>query len=151
MKYITRCIVILAFVPPLLVAQPNSDIRVLLEGDWLTASRGSDESAQIIKLKVWGSLRDPSKFEGGFEQLDGDSEKEYVVISRNPGTGPYYKLQVIDFHFNGIFTWSYDSFGRPKVENGNIYLGGPQRYQGAADVLKYTKYNFTTRGLVPAN
>ncbi len=147
----------LALLPAVVVAQtadidsrPDHDIRVSLEGHWLTASFGSDENAQVIQLKVWGSLREPSKFVRRFEQLDDDIEEEYVVISRNVGTGPYYKLQVLDFHSDGIRTWSYDSFGQPKIENKRIYLGKSRQYRGAGDVPDYIRYEYTTRGLVPA-
>ena len=71
--------------------------------------------------------------------MDGDPEKEYIVISRNSGTGPYFKLQIIDFRPDGILTWSYDSMGTPKIENGKILLGDRQPYVGAGTIAKFSK------------
>ncbi len=125
--------------------------KVTLESDWLVAYQGSDESAQEIRLKVWGRLREHSHFARGFEQLDGDAEEEYFVISCIEGTGPYYKLQILDFRPDGMFTWSYDSFGRPKIKDKKIYLGLHEQYDGASDISKYAKYRYTTEGLVPVD
>ena len=82
--------------------------------------------------------------------MDDDPEREYIVISRSPGTGPYYKLQIIDFPPEGILTWSFDSMGRPKIEDRKILLGDPQKYQGAATIPRYRSFTYTKGGLVPA-
>ncbi len=87
-------------------------VSARIKDGWVIASQGSDESSQIVRVKVWGATR----ITGGFYQLDTDPEKEFVVVSRGMGSGPYYKIQIIDFRPDGILTWSYDSFGVPKVE-----------------------------------
>ena len=130
--------------------QPIRDIHAYLDGDWIVAGQGRDETAQSLRLGVWGSVRHGSFPYRRFEQLDDDPEKEYIVISRNRGTGPYYKLQIIDFRPHGILTWSYDSMGTPKVENAKILLGDSQPYIGAFTMPKYKAYTYTAGGLVAA-
>ena len=72
------------------------------------------------------------------------------MTSRLPGTGPYYRLQIIDFREGGILTWSYWSDGVPKFDDRYISLGKlPNGYQGAASVPDYTAYRYTQEdGLV---
>ncbi len=126
------------------------DIHVYLNGDWIVAGQGRDETRQLVKNAIWGTLRESPFFQRRFEQLDDDPEREYVVISRSPGTGPYYKLQIIDFPPQGILTWSFDSMGHPRIEDRKILLGDAQEYRGAATVPRYKSYAYTTGGLVPA-
>ena len=125
------------------------DIHVYLDGDWIVASQGRDETAQLVKIRIWGSLRGPSFPQRRFEQLDDDPEREYIVISRNSGTGPYYKLQIIDFPREGILTWSFDSMGHPRIEDRKILVGDAQEYQGAGTIPRYKSYTYTTGGLIP--
>ena len=128
--------------------QPIRDIYAYLDGDWIVVGQGRDETAQSVRLRIWGSRRDGPFPIRGFEQLDDDPEKEYVVISRNSGTGPYYKLQIIDFRPDGILTWSYDSMGGPKIKNGKILLGDPVPYESAATKFEFKSYTYTAGGLV---
>ena len=126
------------------------DIHVYLDGDWIVAGQGRHETRQLVKIWIWGSFWEPAFIERRFEQLDDDPEREYVVISRSPGTGPYYKLQIIDFPPQGILTWSFDSMGHPRIEDRKILLGDAQEYRGAATVPRYKSYTYTMGGLVPA-
>ena len=114
------------------------------------AGQGRDETRQLVRVWIWGSFWEPAFIQRHFEQLDDDPEREYIVISRSPGTGPYYKLQIIDFPPEGILTWSFDSMGRPKIEDRKILLGDPQKYQGAATIPRYKSFTYTKGGLVPA-
>jgi hypothetical protein len=99
---------------------------------------------KVVKVEVWGEYHD----EGAFHQLDNDPEQEYVVVSRNRGTGPYYRLQIIDFHEDGILTWSYHSGGGPRIEDGVVFLGRlPNGYQGAATKAVYSRYRLSASGL----
>ena len=120
-------------------------IRVSLKGEWILAEQGNDETHQSVQVKIWGSVREKGFFEHGFVQLDADEEEEYYVISRHSGTGPYNKLQIIDFRPDGILTWSYDSYGKPKIDGRIITLGLAEKYQ--ADV-EYTQYKYSVAGLV---
>jgi hypothetical protein len=136
---ITFC---LAMTASLSIAATNISARIA--DGWIVASRGRDENSQVVKVKVWGTTR----VTGEFHQLDTDPEKEYVVMSRMKGTGPYYKLQIIDFLPNGILTWSYDSSGVPKIKDGEVSLGYlPKGYQGAATIPVYDKYKLSALGL----
>jgi hypothetical protein len=122
----------------------EDNISAEIQDGWIIASQGNDESSQIVKVKVWGA----NHITGEFYQLDIDPEMEYVVVSRGIGSGPYYKLQIIDFRPNGILTWSYDSSGVPRVENGVIQLGSlPRGYQGAATKPVYDAFSFSVKGL----
>lgn len=120
------------------------NIRAEIKNGWVIAGQGSDEDALEVKVKIWGH----SRVQGGFDQLDEDLEQEYVVISRGIGTGPYYKLQIIDFKPNGILTWSYGSFGVPQIEKGIISLGNfPNNNESAVTKLDYSKYSLSADGL----
>lgn len=124
------------------------NISVEISGEWAIARQGRDETSQECRVRIWGTVREPSFFETGFHQLDDDPEDEYVVISRQSGTGPYYRLQIIDFHENGILTWSYYSEGKPKVEEGKVLLGHmPQGDKGASTVAVYEQYSYSVSGL----
>ena len=136
--------------------EPVRDIRVHLEDGWIVAGQGRDETGQLVKVWIWGTFWEPAFIQRRFEQLDDDPEREYIVISRSPGTGPYYKLQIIDFPPEGILTWSFDSMGTPRIEDGMIllgdaqqYLGDAQQYEGAATIPRYRVYTYTKGGLVP--
>lgn len=126
--------------------EPLSGARATMVGDWVHFEVGADETAHEIQVRVWGSLRDASFFAHGFQQLDTDPEMEYVIISRNAGTGPYYKLQIIDQVPNGILTWSYDSYGRPRIAGTSVDLGVPP--QGSRPSVS-ARYHLTPRGLEP--
>jgi len=134
--------------------EPIRDIRVRVEGQWIVAGQGRDETAQEVRVKIWGPVLMPSTFVKrpvikGFEALDADPEREYVVISRGLGTGPYYKLQIIDFRKNGILTWAYYSAPAPRVENGTIFLGVSRDYDEMRINPKFQAYRYTSRGLEP--
>lgn len=126
--------------------EPLSGARATMVGDWVHFEFGADETAHAIQVRVWGSLRDASFFTHGFQQLDSDPHLEYVIISRNAGTGPYYKLQIIDQVPNGILTWSYDSYGRPHIAGTSVDLGVPPQGDGAS---VSARYHLTPRGLEP--
>lgn len=127
--------------------QAEESPSVTIDGDWIVASQGREETYQEIKLRIWGSLRQDSSFGHGFWQLDGDEVGEYYVISRNAGTGPHYRFQIIDFRPDGILTWSYYSMGRPKIEGITVFLGAPVKYESAATRLEYRAYRLGTQGL----
>lgn len=126
---------------------PAAGGRATLRGDWLLFETGADETAQAVQVRVWGSLRDPAFFSHGFKQLDQDAPLEYVIISRNAGSGPYYKLQIIDPQPQGILTWSYDSYERPTFAAQGVELGVPPRNGGPAT---RAIFHLTPRGLEPA-
>ena len=91
--------------------EPIRDIRVRIEGQWVVAGQGRDETAQTVRVKIWGPVLEPSSFIErpfikGFEALDADPEREYVVISRGLGTGPYYNCK------SSIFEKTAFSLGR---------------------------------------
>ena len=132
--------------------EPIRDIRARVEGQWVVARQGRDETAQEVRVKIWGPVLEPSTFierplTKGFESLDADPEREYVVISRGLGSGPYYKLQIIDFREDGILTWSYYSAPAPRVENGTIFLGVSRDYDEMRISPKYKAYRYTAGGL----
>ena len=133
----------------LLVALPSAasadrNITASIQDRWILASQGSDESLQSVRIQIWGS----SRISGEFHQLDDDPEREYVVSSRGIGSGPYYKLQIVDFQPDGILTWSYDSAGAPRIEDGFIYLGElVDGYTGAATSPSFRKYSLSVNGL----
>ena len=133
----------------LLVALPwaasaDRNITASIEDGWILASQGSDESLQSVRIQIWGS----SRISGQFHQLDDDPEREYVVSSRGIGSGPYYRLQIVDFLPDGILTWSYESAGAPRVEDGFVYLGELiGGYIGAATAPKFRKHRFSNIGL----
>lgn len=122
----------------------GQDISVRLEEGWVTASRGRDDTLLMVRVKIWGTTR----ITGEFHQLDADPEQEFVLVSRGTGTGPYYRLQIIDFRPNGIASWSYASSGMPRIENGHVLLGTlPDGYQGAATQPAYARYGLSVTGL----
>ncbi len=125
--------------------------HVELKGDWIVAQQGGNENSQVVSLKIWGSLRDPSHFEHGFRKLYGDGESQYVVVSRNDGTGPYYRIQIIDFRPDGILTWSYESHGKPRIQDNLVCIGRMKgaKYEGAGTEILYTAFRFTKMGLMP--
>lgn len=133
---------LLLLAPIALHAAGNASI----EGRWIHASQGQDEDAQEVRIRIWGA----TSVTGAFHQLDEDPEKEFVVISRSQGSGPYYKVQIVDFQPQGILTWSYDSSGKPRLKGLAIYLGKLPKggYQGAATNPKYHAYSLSTNGLV---
>jgi hypothetical protein len=139
---IQAILLIILSIPPICFAERKVSAR--LQDGWIIASQGKDEDFQEVRVKICGS----EEITGDFYQLDADPEKEFVVISRGTGTGPYYKLQIIDFLPNGILTWAYDSSGAPYIKNGYIFFGYlPNGYQGSATKAVYKKYKFSTNGL----
>lgn len=119
--------------------------QVTVEDGWIEAEQGRDEDGQRLRLAVWG----PEAVTANCAQLDSDTESEIVVTSRGLGTGPYYRLQIVDFHAHGIRTWAYSSDGLPKVEADVISLGKlVDGYQGAGSTPTYTDYRLTDDGLV---
>jgi len=131
--------------------QQFRNISVRFDGESIDARQGRDETGQHVRVTVWGSLRDPSFFSQGFTQLDDDPEEEYVVVSRNPGTGSYYKLQIIDFRVNGILTWAYDSRGKPRFDGRRILLGCSRDDQEATITPQYRTYEYSASGLTPVD
>ena len=123
---------------------PGTGARATLLGDWVELSVGTDETSQSVRVKVWGALRDSSFFRHGFMQLDDDPPLEYAIISRNEGTGPYYKLQIVDLRPDGILVWSYDSYERPTLARSEVTLGQPP-VGDAAPVRR--RYRLTPLGL----
>ena len=119
--------------------------RVSIEDGWIDAEQGRDEDAEKLRIAVWG----PERVSGRCEQLDRDFAPEVWVTSRGQGTGPYYRLQIIDFQSDGIKVWSYASHGMPRYENDRVFLGElPEPYDGAASTPVYSEYRFTEEGLV---
>ena len=120
--------------------------KITTTKETVKAFQGQDETAQSLTLDIWGvELKEIS-----CEQLDSDPDEEVVIVSRNEGTGPYYRLQIVDFRANGILTWSYWSEGRPKVENGQVLLGTLENgYTGAGSTSTYATYIYNEAGLVP--
>lgn len=129
-----------------LACEWQGDKRVSVVDGWIEAEQGRDESSQRLRVAVWGPIRVDAKC----GQLDNDPEPEVTVISRLQGSGPYYRLQIIDFREDGILTWSYWSDGVPKFDDRYISLGKlPNGYQGAGSVPDYTTYRYTQEdGLV---
>jgi len=122
----------------------QADQRVSVDRGWIEVEQGRDESHQLLRLAVWG----PTTVAASCEQLDADVDPEVAIISRLEGTGPYYRLQIVDFDPDGIRTWSYWSAGVPKLEDHRVLLGVlPQGYQGAGSVPQYTAYRYTETGL----
>lgn len=133
------------------VAQTPRYIHVEMKGDCIVAQQGRDEDSQIVSVTIWGSLRDPDHFEHGFRLLNDQETAQYIIVSRNEGTGPYYRLQIINFQLDGIMTWSYASSGKPRIEGKVIYLGSIKggQYVGAGTEIEYRPFWFAREGLVP--
>ena len=111
---------------------------------WVTATQGRDEDAHEVRVKVWG----PERVRVGCAHIDADAEQEVLVVSRGIGSGPYYRLQIIDFGDGAISSWSYGSFGAPRAEQGVVFLG--RRPDGAPPgptAAEYLEYRFTDAGL----
>ena len=114
--------------------------RVSIEDGWIEVEQGRDENNERLRLAVWG----PESIAATCEHLDDDEDPEVVVISRGTGTGPYYRLQIVDFRREGILTWSYPSGGMPRLEHQRVFLGTlPLGYQGAATRPVYNAYRYT--------
>ncbi len=128
------------------------DLEVKVQGAWLHVSRGNDEERQEVRMAIWAREAfgaDLPLTLHGFHQLDDDPEREYVVVSRSPGTGPYYRLQIVDLPPHGISTWSYHSGGKPRIEGSQVFLGRLKNgYESAATQVEYSAYKFTPEGLV---
>ncbi len=130
------------------------ELDVSVEDGWVVAAAGRDESAHQVRVKIWGAWLQ----EASLAQLDLDGEKEFVVISRSTGTGPYYRLQIIDFQCQGsgaeanwgVLAWSYSSEGRPRIESGKVFLGEVSADRRAVHgPPNYRPYRLTPGGLVP--
>lgn len=122
------------------------DTRVTIGDGWIDIEQGRDENSERLKLAVSG----PESVSAACEHLDDDDDLEVIVTSRGAGTGPYYRMQIIDFRPHGVLTWSYASNGMPKLENRRVLLGVlPLGYQGAATTPVYNAYQYTQEnGLV---
>ncbi|MDJ0785990.1 MAG: hypothetical protein QNK05_04240 [Myxococcota bacterium] len=136
--------------PPGAAAEPSVEI----DGAWLEARQGRDESQHTLRVAIWARevFDDPELplALSDFEQLDADPELEYVVASRGPGTGPWYRLQILDFRPDGIIALSVPSAGPPRFLEGRIQLGSlPQGYLGAGSEPEYTSFRLTPAGLAP--
>lgn len=104
--------------------------------------QGRDEERQEACFKIWGEVNIKSL---GLVEIDEDEVPEFAILSRNSGSAPYYKLQLIDLQESGIRLWSYDSYGEPKVENGNVLLG----YADENDLPgNYKVYHLGLSGLI---
>ena len=126
------------------LASPVRDAKVRVEGDTIIASQGIDEGYQEVPIKIWGEWHEEDW--RGFRQLDDDPEEEYCLWSRNPGSGPYYRLQIVDFVPGGILTWSYYSFGCPAFDGKDVLLGEGVGFSG--NDRMYFRYRYSTQGLV---
>ena len=125
----------------------EGNISAFIQDGWIVASQGADENFQSTRIEIWG----PERIKGQFHQLDQDAEREYVVISRGTGSGPYYKLQIVDFVPNGILAWSYESAGAPRIEDGMVWLGElKEGYDGAATAPRFRKFRLSETGLLEA-
>lgn len=123
----------------------RADRRVSFENGWVDAEQGRDEDAERVRLAIWG----PERIDIQCADLDTDPEPEVLVISRGIGTGPYYRLQIIDFRADGISTWSYASSGVPKIEYEVVSLGRFENgYQGAGTTPEYSNFRLTEDGLI---
>lgn len=115
----------------------------------IVARQGQDESFQRVAIDIWGRLRDPERFRTFSAQLDGDPALEFLVISRNEGTGPYYRLQIVASRPDGILVWSYASCGKPRIEERRIALGECAAGVGSAEAVPvFRRYQLTDSGLV---
>ncbi len=128
---------------------PSRHFQASVTSNQIIAHQGQDESLQRVAVTIWGSLRDPAFFHTMSIQLDEDPELEFVVVSRNPGSGPYYRLQIVASREAGILTYSYPSCGRPKAEGTRIALGQcPSGGAAGTAVPTFRWYRFTDHGLV---
>lgn len=115
----------------------EEDRSVAIGDGWIEASQGRDESSHRIRVAIWG----PDRVSGTCEDLDGDGEAEVIVSSRGIGSGPYYRLQIIDFVAEGILSWSYRSDGVPMLKGGRIHLGDLSgRYQMSGALPEYSEF-----------
>lgn len=94
--------------------QDERNFRAEVVGSEIVAIQGRDESLQSVRVAIWGQLRDPGRLRTREVQLDDDPELESVVVSRNAGTGPYYRVQIVSSRPFGILIWSYPSCGSPR-------------------------------------
>ncbi len=124
----------------------RSDRQAAESNGWIIASQGRDETSQEIRLKIWGT----EVRQIACAQLGNALDETLVIVSRNVGTGPYYRLQILDFRENGISTWSYWSEGQPRIDDKRIFLGKLKSgYTGAGSETEYRAYAYTESGLVP--
>lgn len=146
---------VLATATPLLAQSPAPGsprkFQVAVTATQIVASQGQDETLQRVVVDIWGRLREPGTFRTAAVQLDGDPELEFLVISRNDGTGPYYRLQLVASRPAGILTWSYPSCGAPRIEAPRVALGKCPGRAGAAGtaVPEFRWYRFSDHGLTP--
>jgi hypothetical protein len=145
----------LAAATPILAQSPAlgaaRQFRVALTATQIVVSQGQDETLQRVVVDIWGRLREPGTLRTASVQLDGDPELEFLVVSRNDGTGPYYRLQLVASRPAGILVWSYPSCGAPRIEAPRVALGQCPGGAGAAGtaVPRYRWYRFTDQGLIP--
>jgi len=153
MGFFARLIVLVAASSPLAAQLPTRGeprhFQAEVTATQIVVSQGQDESFQRVAVDIWGRLRDPDRFRTLSAQLDGDPELEFLVISRNQGTGPYYRLQIVASRQDGILVWSYASCGMPRVETGRIALGECAAGLGSAETVPtFRSYRLTDSGLV---
>lgn len=110
------------------------------------ATQGRDESRHSLEVEIWGAER----IALSCENLDSDPEDELIISSRGIGSGPYYRLQIVDFAQGGILAWSYRSDGAPRAERRRVFLGSLEGgYTGAGSEPVYTPYAYLpAEGLV---
>ncbi len=68
--------------------EPIRDIRVRIDGQWVLAGQGRDETAQMVQVRIWGPVLDPS-----------------TIIER-PLISPNGRLANLS-HISPDFFWSY--------------------------------------------
>lgn len=109
-------------------------------------TQGRDQSRHGLEVEIWG----PERIALSCENLDSDPEHELIISSRGIGSGPYYRLQIVDFAKGGILAWSYRSDGAPRAERRRVFLGSLEGgYTGAGSVPIYTAYAYLpAEGLV---
>ncbi|MBT8078486.1 MAG: hypothetical protein KJO31_07900 [Gammaproteobacteria bacterium] len=113
---------------------------VTIDNGWIDVVQGADENHHNARVAIWGTERINARC----LDLDRDHDAEVVVWSRGVGSGPYYRLQIIDFLPDGILSWSYSSDGMPIIKDRHIHLGNlAGRYQepGAEPTYKSYPYN----------
>lgn len=122
------------------------NLQTSVEDGWIDAN--------WVRIRIWN----PWVHDAGCTQLDSDPEEEFFVISRTTGTGPYYRIQILDFRHGaedpegswGVLAWSYYSDGKPKIEDGRVLLGEiPVDRWSNKGPPNYRPHRLTTDGLLP--
>lgn len=131
---------------------PTRSFQARVDGTRVVANQGVDDNRLEVTVEIWGVLRDPAHFLTREVQLDSDPELELVVVSRQDGSGPYYRLQIVASRPDGIQTWSYASCGQPRLDPPRVGLGACTGDAGAAGTaaIDLEWYRLTSEGLARA-